>query len=252
VAEALQLLSLHLPKDQFPAFWFDDFTQPQTSEYRGIWCGFHSSPSMIHFPEIDPDKHFAPGTPLIVMDEHEDSPPAAAYRLARAGTPAAFLRSDRISRGTETYWMHYFEMLPATLASLRDGFTMTRQLPLTRPSAVGSGAGIYLVAGVDLHEPGIYQFELRHTDEASGLTFGSWTAAGWQNRSALPFHDGAASISWFRQVVTEPGRVEVAIQLDQDSAQSLAAMNTAAIVVLRQAPPATGMQTPYWPDALAR
>src|SRR5262249_26291285 len=128
VAEGLRLLSLHLPKDKYPAFWFDDYTRPQTAEYRGIWCGFHSGPSMIHFPEMDPEQHLAPGPPLVVMDDHEDTPPAAAYRLARAGTPAAFRRSDRISRGTQTYWLHYFEMLPATIGSLRDGFAMTGQI----------------------------------------------------------------------------------------------------------------------------
>ncbi len=112
LAEAVDLIWARLPKGSRPVFWFNNYTDPLTSEYRGIWSAFHASgPSMLHYPEVDPLRHYPPGTRVVVLDRSQDVAPTVQAMMGRAGMPVALVAQDRVSRGGTTYWVSHFDVL---------------------------------------------------------------------------------------------------------------------------------------------
>jgi len=205
VARSVRLILKRTPEGRFPVFWYQDMTDRLSAEFRGVMCSFIThNESMKQFPKVD--KQYRPGTPVFVLLEQRNIAAAATYRLARAGMAAALRSQDRIEYGDTSYWITQLEIMPMSMAAVREGFEYTgtpldwavESLPVSGTPA--KTARWILRHPLSLPAPGVYQFELRYRKAAGNLRFGAVQPGGgaWLEESGAAVPDGEDRVAWFR------------------------------------------------------
>jgi hypothetical protein len=119
VAEAIRTIDANTPPDSLPMLWFDNYTDPNTVEYRAVMAGLQvHGYSMQKFPAVDQTKHYAPGTEVVIITRNKDVFPGANEIAAQAGMPLMMRRQELITGdgfmpGTRvSYWLTFTEVLP--------------------------------------------------------------------------------------------------------------------------------------------
>jgi len=105
ICEAIDVIRNRVPKWQAPIFWIDDFTDPLTSEYRAIMCAVHLGNSMWHYPKVDDNAHYAPGTSIVLLTAKRDVLGEANEAMTHAGMPLALSSQDLISMDGVSHWI---------------------------------------------------------------------------------------------------------------------------------------------------
>jgi hypothetical protein len=220
VTRAMQVILKRVPEGQYPAFWFNNFDDHLTGEYRGIMCAFLAhSLSMYHFLKVD--KHYESGAHIMVLTEQRDVTAAASYLLAQAGMPVALISQDPIDYGEVSYWITQLEVLPRTMANLRRGFAVVRLdrkdiQPFGLPEfPARQGNAALALKKMTLPHSGVYQFEIRYRLSGGTLKFGAVSPGGkWIDQSGPPMEEGGDQVSWFRFGVKAGEPVELALRVD--------------------------------------
>ena len=108
VVSARMAIDRRLPIDAYPAFWLD----ADKYESRGIMCMTlsHMS-SMTHYPEIQANRTYQPGTFLVLITAKKDVFDAANQKMTNAGMPLAYYGQDLVSGGEASYWLTYARVL---------------------------------------------------------------------------------------------------------------------------------------------
>jgi hypothetical protein len=120
VSKAMDIVLGRLPQGQYPIFWFDNFTDPLSGEFRGVMCAFLApSRSMDHFPSVNPKWKYTPGNRIFLLN-HDGQPAGPADLLRSAGIEVAPLSRDIVSEGGVSYWITQFEVLPPRPSATRD------------------------------------------------------------------------------------------------------------------------------------
>jgi len=112
VASALAAIDRRLPRDAYPAYWIDDYHSRYSAEYRAIMCATMSHNfSMKHYPDVDADRTYSPGTFLILITEHKYPFDAANEKMTNAGMPLSLYGQDLVSGGGHSYWLTYVRVM---------------------------------------------------------------------------------------------------------------------------------------------
>jgi hypothetical protein len=122
VGEAIQHVdALHTPH-RHVVFWFDDYDNKamETAEFRSIMCSFVAHfVAMRKFPQVDPDKKFAPGDQLVVLNKRKDIFDTANAAMTAAGMPLRLV-AQRMVAGENfgfgeqmSYWLTFVEVVSA-------------------------------------------------------------------------------------------------------------------------------------------
>jgi hypothetical protein len=112
VSQSIDVIRRRVPDWQAPIFWIDDFTHPQTAEYRAIMCAVHPSNAMWRYPKVDEKASYPPGTPIVIMTDRRDVFDSANTAMARAGMPLSLLSQDFVSRDGVSYWITIATVAP--------------------------------------------------------------------------------------------------------------------------------------------
>jgi len=213
VTRAMQVILKRVPEDRYPAFWFNNFDDRLTAEYRGIMCTFLAwDLSMYHFLKVD--RHYEGGARIMVLTEQRDVTAAASYLLAREGMPAVLVSQDPIDYGGVLYWITQLEVLPRTMANLRKGLAVARlEQRDIFPAWQGNAARV--LKKMTLSDSGVYQFEIRYRLSGGTLRFGAVSPDGqWIEQSGPPLEEDGDQVSWFRLAVNAGEPVELALEVD--------------------------------------
>jgi hypothetical protein len=112
VALALRAIDRRLPADAYPAFWIDNYNSRYTGDYRGIMCSTLSHGlSMKHYPDMDADPAYRPGTFLILITERKYVFDAANEKMTDAGMPLSFYGQDLVSDRGGSFWLTYTRVM---------------------------------------------------------------------------------------------------------------------------------------------
>jgi len=111
VAEAVKTIEGHLPYDKYPVFWFDNFTNPYTTEFRAIMCSFLThGVSMWHYPTVD--KVYEPGTLIVFLNNKPDVFEVGNLAMSKAGMPLSLRGQERIAFDGVSYWLTFAQVRP--------------------------------------------------------------------------------------------------------------------------------------------
>lgn len=92
-------------------FWFDNYTDPLTTEYRSIWCAMKGSASgMTRFPALSAEARLVPGAHLVILDRDNHHIDDALRRLSDAGVVFSNAGQDAMGAGAESYWIRYVDI----------------------------------------------------------------------------------------------------------------------------------------------
>jgi len=220
VTRAMQVILKRVPEDRYPAFWFDNFDDRLSSEYRGIMCAFLAWEQSMNRP-LEVDKHYESGTRIILLTQQRDVTAATSYLLARAGMPAVLVSQDPIDYGGVSYWITQLEVLPLTMANLRKGLAA---VPLDQEDIqpfglpefpVRQGSTTLASKKMTLPKSGVYQFEIRYRLSGGTLNFGAVSPGRkWIEQSVPPIEEDGGQVSWFRFAVAAGEPVELALEVD--------------------------------------
>lgn len=112
VESAIEAINRRVPSGRIPVFWIDDYTDPMTTDYRSIMCGFVThGVSMWHFPNVTKRQPYPPNTFLIMITRQKDVFAEANATITRAGMPLSFVAQDHIGQGEQSYWITYTRVL---------------------------------------------------------------------------------------------------------------------------------------------
>jgi hypothetical protein len=133
VALALRAIDRRLPADAYPAFWIDNYDSQYTNDYRGIMCSTLSHGlSMKHYPDMDADPGYGPGTFLILITERKYVFDGANYKMTNAGMPLSLDGQDLVSDRGGSFWLTYTQVMK------KDSQTISRAS--RPPQLVSAGA----------------------------------------------------------------------------------------------------------------
>ncbi len=97
VATVVQTVEKRLPYEKYPSFWYDE-SSPHNLEFQAIMCAFLSiGNSMLGFPEVAGDRHYAPGQVLVILTERPDAFELASKSMERSGRSISLLWAQEIA-----------------------------------------------------------------------------------------------------------------------------------------------------------
>jgi hypothetical protein len=118
IAEAINIIDSNTPANKYPAFWIDNFNDPNAVEYRAIMCASHSHGfSMWRYPDLDPDRKYSPGTELILITRDKDVFESANATMTLVGMPLRMWKQQLVfGEGNEpsirvSYWLTFTDVL---------------------------------------------------------------------------------------------------------------------------------------------
>jgi hypothetical protein len=181
VASAVAAIDRRLPADAYPAFWIDNYNNRYTYDYRAIMCMFLSHPSsMKHYPEVDTDRAYRPGTFLTLITEKSNVFGAANEKMANAGMPLSLYGQDRISVNGASYWLTYARVMNSISPVL-----FSRIEAPTPPVSVGTDAwpetlhtGSQTSEAVSLAGPGTRQLFRSDMNNTTGWEVNRYGSSG--------------------------------------------------------------------------
>lgn len=113
IGSAIDVIRKHVPRDRYPGFWINNYTDPLAAEYRGIMCSFIAhGQSMYHYPKVDAKRVYAPGTYLILLTTGPDPFQSANETMSEAGMPLSLVSRDTIAKDGITYQITCVKILP--------------------------------------------------------------------------------------------------------------------------------------------
>jgi hypothetical protein len=118
IASAIDVIRKRVPEDRYPAFWFNNYDDPLTAEYRGIMCSFLAHGlSMYHYPKLDAKRVYPTGAYLILLTTGSDPFAAANRTMSQAGMPLALVSRDMIAEDGVSYQITCVKVLPKPIES---------------------------------------------------------------------------------------------------------------------------------------